>query len=504
MYIPTVLIAGNVEAFREKIGNRPVQIVGVVSFSGKYNNKLYSVIKEQTLILNDKFTTLDELKQKVKDYKFDYLVFVDNVDFVIHSIYLAKNLLNISQIVTIDTFICSLGDSCFYSFNNEVSLHNFLHKKEVQSVFDADSFFANSQVFNKPNISRDLKIEGLRRFARREFPTLVNIYDNLYDSIDECKFRHYDVILLTAERNWTNLMQEVYNLFNMTEFFVIFIRAASPLNKIIRSDKVKNAFGFITYLSCLNGGFYTLKTRKSSDTGIYVVTHKQYSLNNLPEDYITIHAGRAISDDLGYQGDDSGQSISELNPYLNELTAMYWIWKNTSHEYVGISHYRRFFTLDESKKFSEEKILTGEQARELLKRYDIIVSMEEYHLFNLYSFLIHDVGTEIAILAINLTKTMIERYQPDYLDAFNYIIENGVLYKCNMIITRKYIYDSYCQWLFSFILEAEKEFEKLVSTKNLSTIQKRVFGFISERMLTVWLIKNRLRIKELNVMENKS
>ncbi len=47
--------------------------------------------------------------------------------------------------------------------------------------------------------------------------------------------------------------------------------------------------------------------------GMYVVTHKEFLP---PEDamYIPIYAGRKGKKDLGYQGDDQGDNISELNP----------------------------------------------------------------------------------------------------------------------------------------------------------------------------------------------
>ena len=43
--------------------------------------------------------------------------------------------------------------------------------------------------------------------------------------------------------------------------------------------------------------------------------------------------------------DNTGVSISQYNPYLNEMTVLYWIAKNYSSlgnpDYVGLAHYRR-------------------------------------------------------------------------------------------------------------------------------------------------------------------
>ena len=77
---------------------------------------------------------------------------------------------------------------------------------------------------------------------------------------------------------------------------------------------------------------------------IIIATHKKF---NEPKDtnlYLPVYVGAEGKDDLGYQKDNEGDNISKLNPYFCELTGIYWAWKNLDADYIGLVHYRRFFT----------------------------------------------------------------------------------------------------------------------------------------------------------------
>jgi hypothetical protein len=76
---------------------------------------------------------------------------------------------------------------------------------------------------------------------------------------------------------------------------------------------------------------------------IYCMAHKKYEkLNN--DIYIPLQVGAALHNSLGYHSDNTGDNISERNPYYSELTGLYWLYKNDSDcDITGLCHYRRYF-----------------------------------------------------------------------------------------------------------------------------------------------------------------
>ena len=55
-----------------------------------------------------------------------------------------------------------------------------------------------------------------------------------------------------------------------------------------------------------------------------------------------------------------------------------------------------------------------------------------------------------------------------------------------MFIGKKEVMDNYCKWLFSILFEAEK----FIDTSTYNNYNRRVFGFLAERLFTVWVDHN--------------
>lgn len=217
-------------------------------------------------------------------------------------------------------------------------------------------------------------------------------------------------------------------------------------------------------------------------TQIFVMTHKAFDVPENPI-YVPLHVGRACGTDLGYLGDDTGDSISRWNKYYGELTGLYWLWKNYPDvDYIGVCHYRRFF-LNEKR-----ELMSASDYEVALADADILVSNAMYAdgPYKDYYGQAHNVADLLAA-----GEVIKELYPEDY-PAFCSVIEGQKYYFGNLCVTTKPIFDAYCKWLFSIFFELEKR----VDVSSYDDYHKRLFGFLSEELLLVYITAHNLKVKE--------
>lgn len=234
------------------------------------------------------------------------------------------------------------------------------------------------------------------------------------------------------------------------------------------------------------------------DIKILVATHKKY---DMPSEsiYLPIHVGREGKQELGYQGDNQGDNISLKNSNYCELTGLYWAWKNLNCEIIGLSHYRRYFTnknklqIFMNKENKMDLILNEDEIKAILNKVDIIVPKKRnYYIETIYS---HYKNAH-HIKDLDETRNIIEELCPEYLESFDSVMEGKTLHLYNMFVMKKELFDEYCEWMFSILFELEKR----VDISEYDAYQSRIFGFISERLFNVWILKNEISKKNINVV----
>ena len=230
---------------------------------------------------------------------------------------------------------------------------------------------------------------------------------------------------------------------------------------------------------------------------IIVATHKEYQM---PQDslYLPLQVGAEGKKELGYEKDNNGDNISLKNPYFCELTGLYWAWKNLKSDYIGLVHYRRYFTLYNKKMKNEQekfnKVLNMAETQKILENTDIILPKKrKYYIENLYDHYKHTMYIE----PLDVTRNIIAEKYPNYLKEFDLLKKRTSAHMFNMFIMKKEILNDYCKWLFDILFELEKRIDE----SKYDSFHARFYGRISELLLDVYLNTNNLKYKEIRVID---
>ena len=233
---------------------------------------------------------------------------------------------------------------------------------------------------------------------------------------------------------------------------------------------------------------------------ILIATHKQYFV---PKDniYLPIHVGAdSNKNKTTFIDDNTGENISNKNPYFCELTGLYWAWKNLKNDYIGLVHYRRYFSICKHIPKTPEKkfdvILNKEQVNNLLKDNDIILPKErKYYIENLYDHYKHT----MYVKPLDETGRIIQEKYPEYMNEFNKLHKRTSAHMFNMFIMKKDILDEYCKWLFDILFELENRMKG--QGEEYDKFHSRFYGRISELLLDVWINTNCMKYAEVKVID---
>ena len=248
---------------------------------------------------------------------------------------------------------------------------------------------------------------------------------------------------------------------------------------------------------------------------MYVITHKKVAGSFWPAGYqrLLVGASQNITaipqeERKNYLRDDTGENIATRNAQYSELTGLYWLWKNLpGTENVGITHYRRYFTVQPDSlkgKINEYinglihgpvRLASAQFMDNLLVNNDVIVTnnqeipqgmtVEEEYCQAHYA------------RDLQVVRNVIQGRFPEYVDDFEMVMTGTHYHHYNMMYTRRALFNAYCEWLFNILFEVERN----IDISNYDSYQQRVFGFLSERLMDVWLRHNQVRVKELRVVK---
>lgn len=249
----------------------------------------------------------------------------------------------------------------------------------------------------------------------------------------------------------------------------------------------------------------------------------------IKSDIITpIQTGRAIADEIFEDmiGDDTGDNISDRNPYYAELSAQYWAWKNYNKlgnpDYIGFMHYRRHFVFNENYfstntsvrslygysayiydiidyKYISEIGLDNTSIKNTINDYDVLcIKKADMRILNFKNAKEEWLASIQGARGEDYDKCMqivLDKY-PEYADAINELNKGPYRYFYNMFIMKKNLFFKYSEFLFSIL----EEIYKTTDFSQYPEKARRLCGYLGEFLLSIFIFKlyqEHIKVKEL-------
>lgn len=174
--------------------------------------------------------------------------------------------------------------------------------------------------------------------------------------------------------------------------------------------------------------------------------------------------------------DDTGINISNKNRMYCEMSAVYWIWKNTDHEWIGIEHYRRHL------------LVKPEMLRDDI---DVIMPLPYICYPNEASQFLRFTKKEVLEVLLKTLKII----HPERYDEYFSIIYGKYQYTYNLVCARRYVFDNYCRWFFEITEYMEEHFAKEVP----ELVETRALSYVAEVLTNLYFMSHQkdLRIRHV-------
>jgi hypothetical protein len=184
--------------------------------------------------------------------------------------------------------------------------------------------------------------------------------------------------------------------------------------------------------------------------------------------------------DPAYYHDDTGDNISSKNYWFGQTTGLYWVWKNSNEDFVGMCTYRLFWNQEELSHIEIDE-------NTLIIPKSIYVTPHVSHstpgvTHSIMSHLMFCHGSVPISLLYGLSK--IDSI-PITVEMIDDLKNQEKLHPFNMFITSKKNSDKICEILFDILFKFYNCYDYLFQTIESHTGQKRILDFLAERILHI-------------------
>jgi len=269
-------------------------------------------------------------------------------------------------------------------------------------------------------------------------------------TLDNCEFERENVLILVAV---TELLQDEICAVLEKRGYRGFLRIGAREEHLLMSAYFRSIGMFPPLDSSTSGA--------ACDLTVYEVkTHRDKPLVNPPVLQpweCPIQAGADVTDiRVAALQDNTGLNISAKNGMYFEMTATYWVWKNTDHDWKGICHYRRHL------------IISGAQISALADGgIDVVLPLPYICYPNTLAQFRRFVGEAVKDSMLSSLRAL----HPDRYDKYISILNGPYQYTYNLLAARREVFDDYCAWVFEVFEHMERSADaapEIATTRALS------------------------------------
>ena len=225
--------------------------------------------------------------------------------------------------------------------------------------------------------------------------------------------------------------------------------------------------------------------------------------------------------------DDQGENVSDLNRRINEMSVLYWAWKNYaalgSPDYLGLAHYRRFLILDEAAELPPEKWLRNSEIYVYSDSTKFRAAIASPKLADWlrtpaalvpYRYAASEIVPESPIKCCkdrfvqlmygkkgalyDAMERLVLEARPDFREELEYMRTHSDHYVCNMFVLPKAEFFAYCEFLFPILFKLV-ELDRAETDVDLM----RAPGFLAEFLTSLYLASlarsGRLPVRKMRI-----
>ncbi|WP_161845923.1 DUF4422 domain-containing protein [Pseudoflavonifractor sp. 524-17] len=227
--------------------------------------------------------------------------------------------------------------------------------------------------------------------------------------------------------------------------------------------------------------------------------------------YVPVRCGAVFDPgaDARFQGDDTGDNISQKRMSFCEFTVQYWAWKNAQADYYGLCHYRRYLSFApreyrpgdhglvpcavlSPRTMRRFGLLDRENMAAEIARYDLVIpqpaAVERMPLPHGTAKTVrqlweaHD-GLFFEKKVIDRMFSLIKELAPEYSASARAYFGGGLHRGYNCYVMSQVLFDRLCRFQFPIMEAVERELDTAGCTPEM----RRTPAYVGEMLFGIFL-----------------